>query len=554
MIMAVCLTLAALLPGVWAQEPSQSDRPPQSTAKPAATATVRGRVIAAATGQPLHRVRITMAGSVSNPPTAVTDTRGRFEVTDVPPGTYSITAVRAGYLTIQYGQRRPREAGRTLSVSSGQTIEGVDFALPRGSVLAGRITDELGDPASGARVEAIELRYIRGRRVAVAAKITNTNDAGEYRLSGLDPGAYQIRASITEVWEGDDGKETYVYAITSFPGVTSADQPQSINVPLGQEVSGLDFRLIPGRAARITGIVEDANGTPMAAQVVNLDRITRTVGGALLSAGFGGTTKTDARGAFEISKLAPGEYQAYSGGPNDRTSVPVILNDGDVKHVVLTPRKPTGIAGSIVTDDRTVPTFPAARIGILPVATDAESLLPTWGEPRTQPPRPDWTFRVVNMDGHYLVRVTGLPDDWMLKSVLLGGRDVTDTPLAIARGGADVEGLQIVLSRKGATVSGDVVDSSGAPGADATVLLFAENRSLWGVASRFIRAVRPNDRGRFSIRGLPPAVYRAIASDAVIEGQWEDPEFLQSLMKGAARVELADGAAETITLKMDVQR
>src|SRR5918993_1131920 len=74
------------------------------------TATVRGRITAAATGEPLHRVRVTLNTSNPNPPSGVTDTRGDFEITSVPAGSYSLTAARAGYLTTQYGQRRPREA------------------------------------------------------------------------------------------------------------------------------------------------------------------------------------------------------------------------------------------------------------------------------------------------------------------------------------------------------------------------------------------------------------------------------------------------------------
>jgi hypothetical protein len=96
---------------------------------------------------------VTLNGAVANPPTAVTDTRGEFELTDVPAGSYALTATRAGYLTIQYGQRRPREAGRTLEVAAGQTVERIDMALPRGAVLAGRIVDETGDAAPGVRVE-----------------------------------------------------------------------------------------------------------------------------------------------------------------------------------------------------------------------------------------------------------------------------------------------------------------------------------------------------------------------------------------------------------------
>ena len=62
-----------------------------------ANAVIRGRVVAAATGEPLHRVRVTLNTANPNPPTAVTDTRGQFEMT-VPAGSYSMTATRAGSL------------------------------------------------------------------------------------------------------------------------------------------------------------------------------------------------------------------------------------------------------------------------------------------------------------------------------------------------------------------------------------------------------------------------------------------------------------------------
>src|SRR5688500_7880422 len=281
------LLLAALSPALPQPLPPRDGATP-----PAATATVRGRVTAAATGTPLHRVRVTLNAALANAPYGVTDTRGEFELTNVPAGSYTLTATRAGYLTLQYGQRRPREAGRTIEVKAGEVLDNIEMPMFRAGVLAGRISDELGEPAPGARVEAIELRYMRGRRVPVAARIVSANDAGDFRIGGLEPGSYQIRATSTELWESDDGKQTLTYAPTMFPGL-SADQAQSIGVAVGQEVSGLDFRLIVGRAARITGIVEDVNGAALPSQVVNLDVITRGAGGALISAGFAGATKTD---------------------------------------------------------------------------------------------------------------------------------------------------------------------------------------------------------------------------------------------------------------------
>lgn len=517
------------------------------------TATVRGR-ITSATGQPLHRVRITLNGGVANPPTTVTDTRGLFEVLNVPPGSYSLTAARAGYLTLQYGQRRPREAGRQLVITAGETIADIDMALPKGGVVTGRIDDELGEPVPGARVEAIELRYVRGRRVAVPARITMTNDVGEYRLSGLEPGIYQVRASTTDVWETDDGKNTLTYAVTYFPGVTIRDPAQTVEVNLGQEVSAIDMKLVAGPAAMITGIVEDANGEPTQGATVNLSRATRTVGGALLSTQGAGSARTDARGMFEFSKLAAGEYIAHSGGQSDQASVPLMLNEGESRHVVLTPRRAVAVTGSVVTDEGKPATFASGRMRVEPVPADPESLLPSFVGAREQTVSANWTFKIANVDGQYLFRAAGLPDEWMLKSVTLAGRDVTDAPLAFSRGGPDVEGLQIVLTRKGARVTGEVVDAAGAPTGDNTVIVFSEDRATWTIASRFIKAVRPDRAGRFSIAGLPAGVYLMVARDFVIDGQWDDPGFLQTLVKDAVRIELKESASENIRLTAEPVR
>jgi hypothetical protein len=55
-----------------------------------------------------------------------------------------------------------------------------------------------------------------------------------------------------------------------------------LNVTAGQQTSGIDFHLVPGRTARVTGAVLNANGEPQAGQQVYLSEIGRTVGGALM--------------------------------------------------------------------------------------------------------------------------------------------------------------------------------------------------------------------------------------------------------------------------------
>ena len=65
-------------------------------------------------------------------------------------------------------------SGRPLDVGNAQIVERIDFALPRGGVIAGRVTDELGEPLAGVRMQAMRYQYLpNGQRqltpVATAA-------------------------------------------------------------------------------------------------------------------------------------------------------------------------------------------------------------------------------------------------------------------------------------------------------------------------------------------------------------------------------------------------
>jgi protocatechuate 3,4-dioxygenase beta subunit len=512
-------------------------------------------VTAASDGHPLHRVKIVLNGAGSNLPAGVTDERGVFELADVPPGTYTMTASRGGYLTTRYGQRRPLEAGRTIVVASGETVEGIDLRLARGAVLAGRVTDEAGEPLPGARVEAVELRYLKGRRVAVPARVAYANDEGDYRLSDLETGTYQVRASSTDLWEANDPPATFAFAVTYYPGVLGSGRPESFAVVAGQQVAGLDFRLLPGAASRIAGVIQSAGGDPLPGQVVYLSRITRTVGGELFSSGAGSQTRTDERGAFEFSRLAPGEYLAIAGGPNDTTTMTVVLEENDSRQVVLTPRRASAATGSVVSEDGTPFPFPASRLKVSPIPTDPALVFRPWGGPTdSQALKADWTFRIGDMDGEYLFRVSGAPDEWMLTRVMVRGRDAIDTPVRLAAGGGEISNIQIVLGRTGGSVAGQVVDPEGEPAPDSTVVVFAENRSLWGLGSRYVRAVRPDRQGRFAATGLPAATYRVAATEAVVEGQWEDREFLETLSRQSIKVELAEKTTEKVTITLEPVR
>ena len=62
-------------------------------------------------------------------------------------------------------------------------------------------------------------------------------------------------------------------------------------------------------------------------------------------------------------------------------------------------------------------------------------------------------------------------------------------------------------------------------------------------------ATRPDQQGQYRISGLPPGDYLANAVDYVQEGQWNDPEYLESVRRYAQKLTISEGASRAITLE-----
>jgi hypothetical protein len=160
--------------------------------------------------------------------------------------------------------------------------------------------------------------------------------------------------------------------------------------------------------------------------------------------------------------------------------------------------------------------------------------------------RDDWTFELKGLRGRGFIRA-GTLGDWEMKRVRREGADVTDTPLDFS---ADVDGLEIELTQQVTTLSGGVSDSRGDMALDATVIAFADDPAKWGPQSRFIESARPDQQGRFTIKGLPPGRYLAIAVGYLEPGEERDPDLLEAWRRHGTPFTLTEGKTHVLDLKL----
>ena len=122
-------------------------------------AVITGRVTAADGGAGLAKARVTLHSLESQPGeqplTAKTNENGDYELKQVKPGQYLLSAGRNGYVWQNYGQKTANtmfDPGIPVTVRPGETLGQIDFKLIRGGVVEGRIFDQDNEPMPNVEV------------------------------------------------------------------------------------------------------------------------------------------------------------------------------------------------------------------------------------------------------------------------------------------------------------------------------------------------------------------------------------------------------------------
>lgn len=528
------------------------DKPVEATG----TGRIAGRVTAAGSTQPLRRAILRIHGEgLQEGRMTATDEGGRYEFKELPAGRFFLTASKAGYAAVQHGQRRPGEGGRPLDLAEGQQLGNVDFTLPPGAVITGRLTDEFGEPVADVPVRVLRYRYIDGRRQLVPSGgwMNQTDDLGRFRIWGLEAGEYYVLAAGESRSFGMGGQSDIRsgFAPTYFPGTPSLSEAQSIRVTAGQEMGPVSFAIVPARTAQVTGIVLDSQGAPISGGFVMVQE--GFASSMMFTMRGGGMIRPD--GTFVVSGLAPGDYVFHvnhgggmpGGGPSveESASVKVSVASEDVTGLTIVTSPGSLAHGQAFFEAPPPDTLKPSEFVF--IVTTMEPISPI--RARFVTLRDDWTFEARVHESPAVIRSTKMPEGWVLKAVMHGGVDVTDTGVEF-RQGDSLDGIQLVITNRISRVTGVVNDERGRRARDYVVIVFAEDPARWSAQSRYLGMARPAQDGRFEVSRLPAGQYLAAALDYLEDGQHTDPEYLATLRGRAVPFQLSDGEQKTLTLSL----
>jgi hypothetical protein len=521
----------------------------QSQGVAPATATIRGHVVAAESGQPLRKALVravphdgaTLAGR--GPLSATTDADGKYELTDLAPGSYNVTAFKTPYVITTWGQTETGVLAKPLELRAGEVVDRVDFSMQRGGVITGRIVDEYGEPMANLQVSAMRSRVVNGKRDLQPTNFASTDDLGEFRIFGVVPALYSVKATWRQTGPPVDSTppDRTGYAETFFPGTIDPADAQRFNVRAGQTISDLAMALSPITTVRAEGTVVDADGRPLSGAMLMIGKVEGT--GGISS---GAPVRPD--GTFTLSNLTAGVYtlRAQPMPPRkDLATMKLTVGTEDIKDLRLVAMPPSMISGRIVVDPAQAPSLPNP---ILLTAMPADGQV--FGGMTPARVGDDLSFEISAAAGRSRINWMNLTPGWSIRAIRIGNVDVTDDDIDV-KAGENITGVDIELTNKTATISGSVTVAGGGAAKDYTVIVFAADSKRWTPSSRYLRIAQPDRDGRFKVTGLAPADYSVIAIDRLeVPGHWTDPEFLQRISPNANAVTLMEGETRTVDLKL----
>jgi len=546
-LIGVIVTFCGLAPSAVAQS---SARAPGTGTLKKDECSVAGMVVKLAGSDPLRKatVQLNSADDRARSISTSTDAGGRFQLKGLDPGRYRLWVMRNGFVSQEYGQKAPGDAGATLTLRPGQDLKDLLFRLIPSAVISGRVIDEDGEPVPRAQVNALHQVYSDGKRQLVPQTTAATDDLGEYRLFELPPGRYFVRAvyrrtrslSQTSIQLPEGESTEHGYPPTYYPSSPELSKAVTLTVKAGEEIPSTEITLRPVSTFTIRGRVYNMISKRSSGDVILELEPRSSEFRWNFSAAAANVRSQD--GTFELHNVLPGSYDLIAQW-SDETKVyeahqTVEVGNADVDGVALTIAPGVPISGRLQWDG---PPSLSNR-GELNIYLQAAESGRGYGN-SAQVTAESFLLKDVP-EGTYRLSVFGQSQDCFLKSVRFGGIEALEDGFTVRRG-VDAA-LEVTISSRGARIQGTATDADNLPAAGVWVVLMPDEprrNQFWRYKS-----ATTDQYGHFDLRGIAPGNYKLFSWEKVERGEWEDPDFVKPFEEKGERITVQEGDAKSINL------
>ena len=499
--------------------------------------------------QPIANASVRARGNgIDHVWTGRTAADGRFRIGNLPAGSFTVSAVKEGFVEAFYGETTWQVGFRSVSIADGADGD-VRIVMPRAGAIAGIVYDEAGRPAPGRFMRL--MRRTGGARAELVTHnwpVRGTDPAGRYRFENLSPGTYFVMAAF----------DSSVLARVYYPNVARVSDASPITIGVGEERTNVDlhYRVLP--SARVAGTISRQGSGPLEDVVVRLARA-------------GGQDPDDrnlhrrigSTGAFEFASVPAGSYWLVAHGTAPSLAgAPQRQRFWGFSEIVVDGQQPVTTALELAPGVEISGRVELHAITGTEPIDRSKVLISLWGmDARTDAllttdslrpmVAPNGSFVISGVPpGRYTMQAWRQP--WLLASVTDQAGRPLDQPFDIAAG-TDLRNVTLTLVDRTAGVSGLVIDDQEQPLADQQIIVFPSDPRLWHPSMVRMQLSRTGTNGTFGVTGLVAGEYLVAAVEDVNRDYWFDRGLLERARAGAARVTLAIGQRATQNLRVPVR-
>lgn len=530
---AIACILLILSASIYAQSQSAAEKGP--------TSTITGKVTLKGKGVPGVGVSLTVVDR-GNPSTTrhrgVTDDEGNYKITNVPPGSYTVTISAPGFASVDRSSNQ-----QSVILNKGEAVDNIDFALARGGVITGKVVDPDGNPLIEEEIYAMPVDT-QGRYVFSGMGNGRTDDRGIYRIFGLPAGSYKVATGQQDGgFGGMRGK--VVYRRTYYPDAPEPAAGTVIELKEGAEVSNVDITV--GRAMvkyfASGRIVDGETGRPLANVRYGIQMFIDPTSSSSMTNG----SVSNSDGEFKWPNLAPGKYAIFFETPpnSEWRADPVHFEvvDRDVTGLIATSTKGGSASGVIVVEGTTDKSVYANLItGRL--YAHVMTNRPDRGTSPSTTINPDGSFRIGGLQAGVLN--FGLYPQQRLKIVRIERDGVAFFRGVEIKEAERLTGLRVVVGYANGTIRGVVkLEKATAPpeGHFIISLRRLDENDEGPYSSYSVDQPQVDARGQFVAEGLLPGTYEVEASYA--------PDMRTPWRRTKQQVVVSNAAATNVTIMID---